>query len=80
VLTQLRRFYALLLAAVQLRKGGKPEPERKASMDAVNPRYVLRNYMLQNAIQAAEKGDYSEVRTLLQLVRKPYEDQPGMER
>lgn len=30
-------------------------------MDATNPRFILRNYMAQNAIEAAEKGDFSEV-------------------
>jgi uncharacterized protein YdiU (UPF0061 family) len=65
---------------LQLKDAGDSDADRKASMDAVNPQYVLRNYMLQNAISAAEKGDYSEVRTLLDLMRRPYEDQPGMER
>ncbi|GAQ88893.1 hypothetical protein KFL_004670100 [Klebsormidium nitens] len=65
---------------VKLKKQGTPDAERKAAIDRVNPRYVLRNYMLQNAIDAAEKGDFGEVRTLLRLVRTPYEDQPGMER
>lgn len=31
-------------------------------MDSTNPRVVLRNYIAQNAIEAAEKGDFSEVR------------------
>lgn len=59
---------------------GVPEAERKIQMDAVNPRYVLRNYMLQSAIDLAEVGDYSEVEKLLKLIERPYEDQPGMEK
>ena len=36
--------------------------ERLSVMNSTNPRVVLRNYIAQNAIQAAEKGDFSEVR------------------
>ncbi len=50
--------------------------QRKSQMDAVNPKYVLRNYMAQLAIDAADKGDYSLVDELFQLLRSPYDDQP----
>jgi|TARA_B110000263_G_scaffold88084_1_gene76930 uncharacterized protein YdiU (UPF0061 family) len=46
------------------------------SMDAVNPKYVLRNYMAQLAIERAEEGDGSMVEELLDLVRHPYDEQP----
>ncbi len=65
---------------LQVAAEGVPAPERKAQMDSVNPRYVLRNYMLQSAIDLAEQGDYSEVENLLKLIERPYEDQPGMEK
>ena len=45
-------------------------------MDAANPKYVLRNYMAQLAIERAEQGDASMVEELLDLVRRPYDDQP----
>lgn len=39
--------------------------ERVKVMNSNNPRYILRNYIAQNAIEAAENGDFSEVRLLL---------------
>lgn len=36
--------------------------ERVRVMDSTNPRVILRNYIAQNAIEAAENGDFSEVR------------------
>lgn len=54
--------------------------ERKKRMDAINPKYVLRNYMAQLAIDDAEKGDYNLIETLFQLLKKPYDEQPDNEK
>ncbi|CAA2992265.1 seleno O [Olea europaea subsp. europaea] len=56
------------------------DKERKISMNSVNPKYILRNYLCQSAIDAAEQGDYEEVRRLLKVMESPYDEQPGMEK
>ena len=37
-----------------------------------NPTFVLRNWIAQDAIEAAEKHDFSKVRTVLRMLRTPY--------
>lgn len=63
---------------MRLRKEMRPDADRMTAMNTVNPKYVLRNYMAQLAIEAADKGDYSLVEELFELSLKPYEDQPHM--
>lgn len=49
-------------------------------MNAVNPKYVLRNYMAQMAIDAADQGDYSVIDELYNLLLQPYKEQTEMEK
>jgi uncharacterized protein YdiU (UPF0061 family) len=58
---------------------GGSQAERQARMHAVNPRYILRNYLAQQAIEAAETGDYGPVRELHAVLARPFDEQPGME-
>lgn len=70
----------LRVYAARLRQEGRSQVLRRAGMNAVNPRYVPRNYLAQQAIDAAEQGDLSELHALMAVLRKPYEDQQGCER
>ena len=54
--------------------------DRRTRMNTVNPKYVLRNYMAQLAIDAAEKEDYSIIDELFTLLKKPYSEQPQYEK
>lgn len=56
------------------------DKQRCESMKQINPLYVLRNYMAQAAIEAAEAGDYSEVDLLLSLLSNPYIAHPDGEK
>jgi len=47
-------------------------------MLAVNPKFILRNYLAQQTIERAEEGDFGEVETLHALLQKPFDEQPGL--
>ena len=66
--------------AIRVSSGGLSQSERMARMNAVNPRFVLRNWMAQEVIDDAEQGDVSLLHELLEVLRRPYDEQPGRER
>ncbi len=74
-LAWLRRYGACVR-----QQGQEPPAVRKQRMNAVNPKYILRNCLVQLAIDAAEKGDASLVLELLDLLRHPYGEQPERDR
>jgi uncharacterized protein YdiU (UPF0061 family) len=58
----------------------RPEGERHAAMKRANPKFVLRNYLAQDAIAAAERRDYTEIARLHDVLRRPFDEQPENER
>ena len=63
----------------RLRSEDSRDHERSDRMNRANPKYVLRNYLAQTAIEKAQNKDFSEVGRLFTLLQDPYSDQPGME-
>ena len=69
----------LNLYDVRLSKETRPHSERHNAMLQTNPKYVLKNHILQKAITLAEKGDFSMVETLLHIAAHPFDELPEFE-
>ncbi|MGA9639001.1 protein adenylyltransferase SelO family protein, partial [Flavobacterium sp.] len=61
--------------ALRLKLETQTDPERTQKMNTFNPKYVLRNYMAQLAIEAADKEDYILIDELFTLLKNPYDEQ-----
>jgi uncharacterized protein YdiU (UPF0061 family) len=75
LLTDTTRWLDDYLAA----SAGRNPAQRRVAMHAVNPKYVLRNYLAQVAIDKSELGDHQMVSDLLDILRHPFDEQPGKE-
>ncbi len=53
--------------------------ERCTKMRSVNPKYILRNYLAQQAIEKAQEGDFCEIDNLLSVLQNPYEEHPDLQ-
>ena len=60
----------------QVKREGRPAQERVARMSAANPKYVFRNYLAVQAIDAIERGDASVLERLMRVLARPYDEQP----
>jgi uncharacterized protein YdiU (UPF0061 family) len=60
----------------RLRQEASEDAVRSAAMNLVNPKYILRNYLAQVAIEKAQNGDFSEVARLLAVLERPFDEQP----
>lgn len=63
----------------RVKHDGVDDESRKTKMNSVNPKYILRNYLSQLAIDKSEQGDHSLVNELLDVMRHPYAEQPEYE-
>lgn len=68
------------LYIVRLQKEKQSDKERREHMNKINPKYVLRNYMAQMAIDKADEGDYTLLHELHELLKRPYDEQPENEK
>ena len=66
--------------SARLAKQSISDESRQQKMNAINPKYVLRNYMAQAAIEAAQQGDYTEVNLLLNVLQSPCDEHPEAEK
>ena len=62
--------------AEQMRREAKDAEAVQSEMLGANPKYVLRNYLAQNAIDQAEQGDLTYLNQLFHVLRTPFDEQP----
>lgn len=70
----------LKLWRLRLRVENSDDSKRQAAMLAVNPKYILRNWVAEAAIRKAQAKDFSCVAEVLRCLQRPYDEHPGLER
>ncbi len=55
----------------------RPQSQRQTAMQQVNPLYVLRNWLAQQAIDEAEQGELGKLHELEEVLQQPYHQQAG---
>jgi serine/tyrosine/threonine adenylyltransferase len=65
--------------AARLQSENSVDAERALRMNRVNPKFVLRNYLCETAINQAREGDFSEVQRLTKVLQRPFDEQPEFE-
>lgn len=63
----------------RLQNESRSDEARESAMRAVNPKYVLRNYLAQQVIQEAQNGDYAPMHELIKVLARPFDEQPEHE-
>jgi len=63
----------------RLKKETLSETQRHKKMQGINPKYILKNHILQEAIEKAEDHDFSMVNNLLKVALSPFEEHPELE-
>ncbi len=70
------RNHWFLAYSARLQQNSISQADKVALMNSTNPKYLLRNFLSQVAIDKADTGDFSEIETLLEIMRNPYAEQP----
>ena len=64
---------------LRLQSESSVDSARMKSMNLANPKYILRNHLAQTAIEKAQQHDFSEVSRLMNILSRPYDEQPEFE-
>jgi len=65
----------------RLKSENSDDQTRKESMNAINPKFILRTYIAEHVIrQAVENGNYSEIENVRKLLMRPFDEQPENQR
>ena len=60
----------------RLETDGNSEAQRQSTMQSTNPRFIPRNHRVEEALAAAQSGDYQPFEKLVAVLAKPYDEQP----